>query len=141
MKAYDAADLGKAARMITVIIFPTMVTLLFFCVNQKPFTKAEEKKNDNSDVEASASAIGSDKGEDKETSERLTKSEMIDAFKEIRFLFVPICKIHHNICAKLYEMFTNVCFFLMSRQTHPMHSSMDSICLLSWHIVSLLSWL
>lgn len=93
IKAYDAADLGKAAHMITVMVFPTMVTLLFFCVNQKPFTKGEEeKKNDNSDIETSA--ISESEGEDKETSERLTKSEMLEAFKEIRFLFVPICKIH-----------------------------------------------
>lgn len=54
MQIHDATDSGKAARMITVIIFPTMLTILFFCLDQTPFTKAEEEKNDKSDIELSA---------------------------------------------------------------------------------------
>lgn len=93
MQIHDAADSGKAARMITVIIFPTMLTILFFCLDQTPFTKAEEKKNNKSDIESSVVSSKSEE-EDKETSERLTKAEMLLAFKEICFSFVPLCKIH-----------------------------------------------
>lgn len=89
MQIHDAADSGKAARMITVIIFPTMLTILFFCLDQTPFTKAEEKKNNKSDIESSVVSSKSEE-EDKETSERLTKAEMLLAFKEICFSFVPL---------------------------------------------------
>lgn len=96
MQIHDATDSGKAARMITVIIFPTMLTILFFCLDQTPFTKAEEEKNDKSDIESSAISSKSEEEEDKETSERLTKAEMLEALKEIRSSFIPLCKYAHN---------------------------------------------
>ena len=101
MQIHDATDSGKAARMITVIIFPTMLTILFFCLDQTPFSKAEEKKNDNIDIESSAISSKREE-EDKETSERLTKAEMLLAFKEIKFSFIPLCKIYQILCTNVW---------------------------------------
>ena len=113
MQIHDAVDSGKAARMITVIIFPTMVAILFFCLDQTPFTKAEEKKNNKSDIESSVVNSKSEE-EEKETSERLTKAEMLLAFKEIRFLFIPLCKIYYRVmCTNVWlKSLTYFVFFL-----------------------------
>ena len=91
MQIHDATNSGEAARMITAMIFPIMIAILFFFVDQTQFTKDEHKKNDDVDVEAStATSQSADDEEEKMTSERLTKADMMKAFKEIRYLFVPL---------------------------------------------------